>query len=210
MGILDLLKGQKTADQIAADITTAGARRAELDAEVDALRTRRAGLLLDTDGEAELDRVDHSLAVAYREIDRADAALGELHRRLATSRQADRLAALDAAYARAIHHQAKEKGALERYSLAATKLKDIALEAAAHSTLRDAENATLAAGGDDREVQPAAKLMAGGAAQWRSAAGLLDRLRLPDAARAHADIYPMNPIGASWDALQSAIEKARQ
>ena len=82
MGILDLLKGQKTADQIAADITTAGARRAELDAEVDALRTRRAGLLLDTDGEAELDRVDHSLAVAYREIDRADAALGGTCQRL--------------------------------------------------------------------------------------------------------------------------------
>ena len=210
VGILDLLRGEKTTDQVAISVATAEARRTELDGEVDALRTRRAALLLDDDAEAELDRIDHSLALAYRAIDRADAALGELQRRLTAGQEADRIAALDAAFARATAYQAKEKAALSRYSLAAARLVDCVIEAAAASALREAENAALRAGGDNREVRPAASLLAPGAGAWHEAGALIQRVRLPDAVSPLTDIFPNRQIGVTWDMVQRAIEKARQ
>ena len=81
MGILDLLKGTKTVDQIAGDIAAAETRRAELDAELDAIQSRRAALLLDADGDDALDRVDRDSSLVFREIDRVDATLAELQRR---------------------------------------------------------------------------------------------------------------------------------
>ena len=210
MGILDLLKGTKTVDQIAGDIAAAETRRAELDAELDAIQSRRAALLLDADGDDALDRVDRDSSLVFREIDRVDATLAELQRRLAAGRENDRLAALDAAHARAIHHQAKEKSAIERYSAAAARLADVVIEAAAHSALREAENAALRAGGDTRQVLSAASLIVTDGKDWHAADALLQRVRLPDAARPHTDIFPNRQIGATWDAVQRAIEKARQ
>jgi len=136
-------------------VIEAGERKAaELVQARNTLNEQRANLLVDgTD--ADVDQVDAELATIHRDAERTEARLSELQRRLEEAKRREHAAAMDAAYKRALAHQAAEKVGVERYVELAGQVRDILLEIQAHSELRMAENEFLRAGGDTRKVKPA-------------------------------------------------------
>ena len=188
MALLDLLRKNKTSTDVRASIEAATEAREKAQAAIDGLREQRQAALLAA-GDAELEKLDADIAAEFRRLDRADAVLAELQRRLADTAEAERRAALDVAADRASRHRAAEVAGLERYAAMALKMRDVLFEIEAHATGRKAANEILRLGGDDRQLDGPERLMTKRADGGYSAS-VLTTIRLPDPSDHTHPIYP--------------------
>ena len=205
MALVDLLRKTKTSTDVRVSLNAATEAREKAQTAIDGLREQRQAALLAA-GDAELEKLDADIAAEFRRLDRADAVLAELQRRLADTAEAERRAALDVAADRASRHLAAEVAGLERYAAMAVKMRDLLYEIEAHATGRKAANEILRLGGDDRSLDGPERIMTKRADGGYSAS-VLTTIRLPDPTDYNHPIYPLGNPPAATAALEAATAR---